>query len=225
MLYFRGCTTTNKLENIFISTEKLLQIANVDYEVLTNENCCGSILLRIGFEKEAKELIKKNIANFSSEKILVSCAGCYKTLKEDYKELFDVDLDIQHTSQLFKKLMDENKLNIKKSDKIVTYHDPCHLTRMEHEFDDPRKLIKSIANLKEMENNRENSKCCGAGGGVKSAFPEIANSIAKSRIKEVEATNCETLITTCPFCKLNLDENSQIEVIDLSEFLLKNLDL
>ncbi|MCL2156868.1 MAG: (Fe-S)-binding protein [Methanobrevibacter sp.] len=223
MLYFQGCTSRKKLENIFISTEKLLKIANVDYEVLANENCCGSILLRIGFDKEAKELIKENIANFQNEKILVSCAGCYKTLKEDYKKLFDVDLDIIHTSQLFKKLFDENKLNIKKPDKIVTYHDPCHLSRLEHKFDAPRELIKSIANLKEMENNRENSKCCGAGGGVKSAFPEIANSIAKSRLEEVEATKCETLITTCPFCKLNLDENSSLEVLDLSEFLLKNI--
>jgi Fe-S oxidoreductase len=74
-----------------------------------------------------------------------------------------------------------------------------------------------------MKNNKENSKCCGAGGGVKSAFPELANSIAKSRVKEVEATKCETIITTCPFCKLNLEENSHFEVLDISEFLLKNL--
>ena len=223
MLYFRGCTTKKKLDNIFYSTEKLLNIANVEYETIADENCCGSILLRTGFEDEAKKLIKENISNFNNEKILVSCAGCYKTLQNDYKDLFPVNLDILHTSQLFKKLIDENKLNIKRSNINVTYHDPCHLARQFFEFDAPREIIKSIANLKEMENNRENSKCCGAGGGVKSAFPEIAKSIAKSKLREVEATKCETLITTCPFCKLNLDENSYLEVLDLSEFLLKNL--
>ncbi|MDR2966601.1 MAG: (Fe-S)-binding protein [Methanobacteriaceae archaeon] len=223
MLYFRGCTTKKKLENIFNSTEKLLKIANVDYEILDDENCCGSILLRIGNDEEAKKLIKNNIATFKNEKILVSCAGCYMTFKEDYKKLFNVNLDVLHSSQLFKKLIDENKLNINASDINVTYHDPCHLTRHSYELDAPRELIKSIANLKEMENNRENSKCCGAGGGVKSAFPDIAKSIAKSRLKEVEDTKCETVITTCPFCKLNLDENSSLEVLDLSEFILKNL--
>ncbi|MCL2116441.1 MAG: (Fe-S)-binding protein [Methanobrevibacter sp.] len=224
MLYFRGCTTKKKLENISSSTEKLLKIANINYEILANENCCGSILLRVGHDEEARKLIKNNISNFKNEKILVSCAGCYRTFKEDYQQLFDVNLDILHTSQLFKNLIDENKLNIKKSDVNVTYHDPCHLTRHSYEFDAPRELIKSIANLKEMENNRENSKCCGAGGGVKSAFPEIAKSIAKARLKEVEATNCETLITTCPFCKLNLDEYSSLEVLDLSEYIFKNLE-
>ena len=223
MLYFRGCTTTKKLKSIFYSTEKLLKIANLDYEVFSEENCCGSILLRIGFEDEAKELIKKNIANFHNQTILVSCAGCYKTLKEDYNKLFNVELDILHTSQLFKKLIDQNKLKVKKSDTNVTYHDPCHLTRHNFELEDSRELIKSIAYLNEMGNNKENSKCCGAGGGVKSAFPEIAKSIAKSRLEEVEAINCEAIITTCPFCKLNLDENSSLMVLDLSEFILKNL--
>ena len=223
MLYFRGCTANERLNNISNSTEELLKIMSVEYETLANENCCGSVLLRTGFVGEAKDIIKDNISNFKNEKVLVSCAGCYKTLKEDYKKLFNLDLDIIHTSQLFKKLIDENKLYIKKSNINATYHDPCHLARYNYEFEAPREVIKSIANLKEMENNRENSKCCGAGGGVKSAFPEIAKSIAKSRVKEVEATSCETLITTCPFCKLNLDENSPFEVLDLSEFLLKNL--
>ena len=223
MLYFRGCTTREKLNNISNSTEKLLKIAKLNYETLANENCCGSFLLRTGFIGEAKKLIKENIATFKDEKILVSCAGCYKTLKEDYKKLFNVDLDLMHTSQLFKKLLDENKFNIKRSDLTVTYHDPCHLGRGSYEYDNPREVIKSIANLKEMENNKENSNCCGAGGGVKSTFSQIAKSIAESRIEEIEATGCETLITACPFCKLNLDDDSLFEVLDLSEFLLRNL--
>lgn len=223
MLYFRGCTTKKKLNNVSNSTEKLLKLADLDYEIWDNENCCGSVLLRIGFIEEAKKLIKNNIYNFKNEKILVSCAGCYKTLQEDYKKLFNVDLDIIHTSQLFEKLIQEYKLNIKRSNINVTYHDPCHLGRQAHEFNAPREVIKSIANLIEMENNRNDAKCCGAGGGVKSAFPEITNSIAKSRLEEAENTKSEVLVTTCPFCKLNLDKNSSLEVLDLSEFVFENL--
>ena len=223
MLYFRGCTANKRLANISKTTEKLLKIANINYQTIEDEICCGSILLGTGFVDEAKEILKNTVSNFENEKVLVSCAGCYKTLKEDYKKLFNIDLDIIHTSQLFNELIDQNKLNIKKSDIDVTYHDPCHLGRCSYEFDAPRDVIKSIANLKEMENNRKNSKCCGAGGGVRSAFPEITKSIAKSRIEEVENINCEILITTCPFCKLNLDENPHLEVLDLSEFILKNI--
>ena len=71
-----------------------------------------------------------------------------------------------------------------------------------------------------MENNRESSLCCGAGGGVKSAYPEIANQMAELRINQAKQTGCSTLVTPCPFCKLNL-ENEDMEVLDLTEFLVK----
>ncbi len=54
MLYFRGCTARQKETGIADATEKLLKLADVDYHVLDDEKCCGSVLLRTGFEKEAK---------------------------------------------------------------------------------------------------------------------------------------------------------------------------
>ncbi len=215
MLYFRGCTAREKLNDIQIATEKLLKLANVDYHVLDDEKCCGSVLLRTGFLKEAQEQIKKNTEIFKGETIITSCAGCYKTLTEDYD-----GLDVIHISQLLNQLIKEGKLNLSKTDLDVTYHDSCHLGRHCGVFDEPRDVIESVANIVEMDNIRENSLCCGAGGGVKSAYPEIADQMAKSRIAQAKETGCETLITPCPFCKLNLT-NDNLEVLDLTEFLVK----
>ena len=78
------------------------------------------------------------------DKILVSCAGCYNTLKNDYKELFGVDLDVIHTSELFNRLIAEGKLLIKKSPNKVTYHDPCHIGRHSGLYDEPREAIMEI---------------------------------------------------------------------------------
>ena len=75
-----------------------------------------------------------------------------------------------------------------------------------------------------MKNNHEYSLCCGAGGGVKSAYPEIASQMAEERINQAIDTNCKVLITSCPFCKLNLKEYS-MEVLDLTEFLVKYGDV
>jgi len=215
MLYFRGCTAREKQTDISKATEELLALAGIDYHVLEDEKCCGSVLLRTGFESEAKEQIEKNTEVLKDEKIIVSCAGCYKTLKEDYE-----GLDVIHISQLLDELIRENKLELTKTDLDVTYHDSCHLGRHCNVFDEPRNVIEIVANLVEMENNRENSLCCGAGGGVKSAYPEIASQMAQSRIAQAKETNCKTLVTSCPFCKLNL-ENDEIEVLDLTEFLVK----
>ena len=215
MLYFRGCTAREKQTSIQDATEKLLDLAGVDYHVLEDESCCGSVLLRTGFIKEGKEQIRKNTEMFNDETVLTSCAGCYKTFREDYE-----NIDVIHISQLLKQLIDDNKLVFTKNDLNVTYHDSCHLGRHMEIFDDPRTVIESVADLVEMENNRENSLCCGAGGGVKSAYPEIADELSKARIKQAKDTNCNILITACPFCKLNLD-NDELEVLDLTEFLVK----
>ena len=215
MLYFRGCTAREKQTGISQATERLLKEAGVDYRTLDDEKCCGSVLLRTGFLKEAEEQIRRNTDVLKGEKIITSCAGCYKTLKDDYE-----GLDVIHISQLLDKLIKEGKIKISKKDFDVTYHDSCHLGRQGGVFDEPREVIKSVANLIEMENNRESSLCCGAGGGVKSAYPEIANQMAELRINQAKQTGCSTLVTPCPFCKLNL-ENDDMEVLDLTEFLVK----
>lgn len=215
MLYFRGCTAREKETSIQKATEKLLDIAGVDYHILEDEKCCGSVLLRTGFFNEAQRQIEKNTEVLNGEKIITSCAGCYKTLKEDYE-----GLDVIHISQLLDELIRDGKLNLEKSGLDVTYHDSCHLARHMVVFDEPRNVIESLATLVEMENNRENSLCCGAGGGVKSAYPEIATQMARTRIDQAMDTGCKTLVTACPFCKLNLS-NDELEVLDLTEFLVK----
>ena len=215
MLYFRGCTAREKQTGIAEATEKLLNVAGIDFHTLDDEKCCGSVLLRTGFIDEAAEQMKKNTEILEGEKIITSCAGCYKTLKDDYE-----GLDVIHISQLLDELIKEGKIKLSKKDLDVTYHDSCHLGRHCDVFDEPRDVIKSVANLVEMENIRENSLCCGAGGGVKSAYPEIANQMASSRITQAKGTGCDILITPCPFCKLNL-ENDDVEVLDLTEFLIE----
>lgn len=215
MLYFRGCTAREKETSIQKATEKLLDIAGVDYHILEDEKCCGSVLLRTGFFNEAQRQIEKNTEILNGEKIITSCAGCYKTLKDDYE-----GLDVIHISQLLDELIRDGKLNLEKGELDVTYHDSCHLARHMEVFDEPRNVIESLANLVEMENNRENSLCCGAGGGVKSAYPEIATQMARTRIDQAMDTGCKTLVTACPFCKLNLS-NDELEVLDLTEFLVK----
>lgn len=219
MLYFRGCTAREKETSIAGATEKLLKLADVEYYTLDNEKCCGSVLLRTGFIDEAREQINKNSELFKDELILTSCAGCYKTLKSDYE-----NIDVVHISQFLDDLIKEGRLDLQKKDLDVTFHDSCHLGRHCDVYDEPRDVIKEVANLVEMENNRENSLCCGAGGGVKSAYPEIADQMAESRINQVKDTNCDILVTSCPFCKLNLD-NDDLDVLDLTEFLVEYGDL
>ena len=227
LLYFRGCTAREKLNSISKATERILRAANIKFETLDDEKCCGSVLLRTGFLDDAIEQMNSNLKDLEGKVILTSCAGCYKTLKEDYKKYLGIDLKVIHISQLLEQLIKADKISLKgKGNLKVTYHDSCHLGRHAGEYEAPRNVIKAISDLVEMENIREKSRCCGSGGGVKSAYGDLSNSIADLRIKEAKGTDADLLVTACPFCKLNLNENSEdLDVLDLSEFVLRHLDL
>ncbi len=224
MLYFRGCTVREKLPRIEMATKQILEKAHIDYCILDDEKCCGSFLLRTGFTDDAREVMARTADKLKGEKILVSCAGCYNALKNDYKELLGVELDVIHTSMLFENLIKEGSINPKKLPVNVTYHDPCHLGRHNGEYDPPREVLKATANLVEMENIKENARCCGAGGGVKSAYPEVASKLARRRIDDVLKTKAEILVTSCSFCLINLEgaggNPEKIKVMDLTEILL-----
>ena len=225
MIYFRGCVARKRLNSIAESTEALLKHAGVDCKTLENETCCGSFLLRTGFTSEAEEVMENTLKKIEGEKIITSCAGCYKTFKKDYPKILGVELDVIHTSQFFRELIKEGKIEAGYLNKTITYHDPCHLGRHSHEYDAPREILDKIANLVEMKRNKEGSRCCGAGGGVRSAFPEITENIAKMRIKDAEDVKAEILVTSCPFCILNLRSISDKKIMDLSEIIIKSVKL
>lgn len=225
MIYFRGCVAREKLKEIGTGTEEILKHAQVDYKILDDEGCCGSFLLRTGFRDDAQKIMKKRLDEIKDEQILVSCAGCYKTFKEDYKEILGVEVDVIHTSKYFLELLNEGKLKIESLNQKVTYHDPCHLGRHLEEYEAPRDIIKKLAQLIEMDLNREKSRCCGAGAGVRSAYPEITSEIAKMRIQDATEINVNTIVTACPFCILNLQSEclEDKEIMDISKLLLKAL--
>ncbi|MFX1418452.1 MAG: (Fe-S)-binding protein [Promethearchaeota archaeon] len=97
-------------------------------------------------------------------------------------------------------------------------------------YESPRKLLEKIQgiNFIEMERIKEYAYCCGAGGGVKSAFPELALNTAKTRIEEAEDTGAEIITSACPFCSSNLKDGinakgSNLRFFDISELVLMAL--
>jgi Fe-S oxidoreductase len=70
-------------------------------------------------------------------------------------------------------------------------------------YDAPRRVLKSIPGVQivEMERIREYAWCCGAGGGVREASPELARWTARERIEEAKASGAKVLASACPWCE------------------------
>ena len=140
-------------------------------------------------------------------------------------------IDIMHYTQFLAGLIDQGRLRFKKEyNRKVTYQDPCYLGKHNRIYEEPRTLLKAIPGLEmvEMERNRENSLCCGGGGGRMWADFDEATHLAEIRVLEALDTGAEVLATACPFCLINfedavkvLDKEDALVVRDVSEILFE----
>ena len=147
------------------------------------------------------------------------------------------ELRVQHYTQFLNELLDERKLKLSsKIDTKVTYHDPCYLGRRSEVFEEPRKLIQHIPGVTfvEMEKSREDSDCCGMGGGRMWMEPPgglvSSQTIAERRVKQALDTGAEILLTACPFCNITLNDavksmekEDSIKVMDITELVSMSL--
>ncbi|HKZ94782.1 MAG TPA: (Fe-S)-binding protein [Candidatus Bathyarchaeia archaeon] len=244
-VYYVGCTSSYREKQLAKSTVEVFRKIGLDFTIMQDEWCCTSPLLRTGQWEtgwvSAKDVAQHNVKEaekLGAKTIVTTCSGCYRAWKKDYMEEYEDILgakhgfEILHTTQLLERLLKEGKLKPTKEVKMrVTYHDPCHLGRHMGVYDAPRALLQAIPGIElvEMPRNRENAWCCGAGGGVKSGYPEWAVEIASERVKEAEDLGVEATVSTCPFCERNLTDamtkcGSKLKIYDVTELLNLSLE-
>ncbi|MEM1988387.1 MAG: (Fe-S)-binding protein [Candidatus Woesearchaeota archaeon] len=214
--YFPGCLTEIKIPELKDNYLEICRILNIRLE-LFDLICCGLPAVNAGNddffldEKRKSQILEENIV-----KIYSNCPSCVFHLKE---KNYNVDHILELIYEKLKVHKKIRKLNMK-----VTFHDPCHLGRYLGKYDLPRDILRLIGcEVVEMKHNKENSMCCGAGGGLINNNPEVAKKIAKERMREAKDV-ANILVTACPLCYLHLKEVSDnVEVYEISTLILKAL--
>lgn len=225
-LFYPGCMLKFAMEKELEAYKKILNKSGIDFITIKEEVCCGSPVLNAGYKKDFRKLIEKNYNLFKEKNvflIITPCPGCYKTFKTEAKKIFPKwDIEVEHFTQTFLKILKKREIKFSPKKEIVSYHDPCHLGRYAEIYEEPREIIKILGGeIKEMKHNRNESICCGAGGGLRANFPEIAKEIAKKRISEVQK-EVEKIITCCGLCAANL-KTADKRTVELSEWILERI--
>lgn len=237
--FYVGCTSSYRMQQLAQDTMKILQSMGEEVAVLgEDEWCCGSVLLRTGQRSQIKEIVEHNVEalkNTGAEIVVASCTGCFKTISDDYPPIYGNKLPFKmmHITQYLAQQIENGKLKFTKSiNEKVTYHDPCHLGLHAGEYEAPRAILKAIPGLElvEMDNIREESRCCGAGGGMKAGMPEVALAIGQVRVDEAEETGASILASCCPFCKTNLSQaieagNKKLVQKDITALVVESMGL
>ena len=187
------------------SLARLFHEGGVDFGILYDgERNSGNDVRRVGEEGLFEMLAEENIATLGGcefKRIVTSDPHSLNTLRNEYPELGGSWSVMHHTTFLLE-LIDAGSLKLpERLSYRVTYHDPCHLGRMNGEYDAPRQILERLGcTLIEMPRNRDNSFCCGAGGGrIWIADPPGAERPAENRIREaVGLPGVELFVVACP---------------------------
>ncbi len=212
---------------------RILQASNVDFGILYEaEMTAGNDVRRVGEEGLFEHLAESNAGTLEGcdfQRIVTTDPHSFNTLKNEYPE-FGAEYPVEHSTQLLQRLLASGDVPLKhKLDRNVTYHDSCHMGRLNQEYDAPRDALGQIGvKIVEMPRNRDNAFCCGAGGGrIWTPDPPDKEKPAEIRMREAsELKGIDAFVVNCPKC-MNMFEDAvkstgneeKFEIVELIELV------
>ena len=185
----------------------ILHHAEVDFGILYDaEKTGGCDIRRAGEEGLWASLADENIELLKTcefDRVFSSDPHTFHTLRNEYPARGG-EWPVFHHSQLLLELLDTGKIEPRRMlGYRVTYHDPCTLGRYNGVYDPPREVLRRIGcDLVEMPRSRDNSFCCGAGGGriwMKELSAGGTPRPSEQRIHEAAAIPAlERFVVACP---------------------------
>jgi Fe-S oxidoreductase len=242
-LFWVGCAgaTEDRAKKTTRAVAELLDLAGVSFAVLgEGETCTGDPARRSGNEFLFQMLAQQNVEVLNeagATKIVVTCAHCFNTIKNEYPQVGG-QYEVVHHTQLLNRLVREGRLTPVAPPSgvpadTVTYHDPCYLGRHNNVYTPPRELIGALPGLTlaEMPRHGSRSFCCGAGGARMWMEESLGTRVNNNRADEAVATGADKIGIGCPFCLVMLTDgltNAQaegrarpeVEVVDVAQLLL-----
>jgi heterodisulfide reductase subunit D len=227
-LLFAGCSADRDSgRRSAIALARLMQTAGEDFAILgAEEKCCGLYAYDLGFRREYDRLRNDNLARIRKAgiaRVVVACGSCLRLWRQ-YADGAEIGAEILHGTEYIAQLIRAGRLNFTKTvRKKITYHDSCHLGRGCGVYEPPRALLRSIpgVELVEMERHRRWAWCCGGGGGVPEAYPDLALWNAEDRMREAMESGAELILTSSALCQRSFAGCSRVSLPtqDLLEFV------
>ncbi|SEM81334.1 (Fe-S)-binding protein [Lihuaxuella thermophila] len=238
-LFFVGSMGSydNRSQKISRALVKILNHAGVKFAILGNkEKNSGDTARRMGNEFLFQQLAADNIALFEKhnvKKIITIDPHAYNIFKNEYPDL-GLQAEVYHHTQVLADLLRQGRIKPTKEVKErITYHDSCYLGRYNGEFDAPRYILQQIpgVELVEMNRNRENGMCCGAGGGMMWMEETEGVRINVARTEQALEVNPSLIGSACPYCLTMLSDGTKakeveerVKTMDVAEILALSID-
>jgi len=218
--FLAGCIANVSFARLNEATVRVLTRNGCEVVVPADQGCCGALHVHAGLRDQGREQAKINIEAVEGsdfDAIITNAAGCGSTLKE-YAELFEHDSEWHGRAAAFSaKVRDINEFlaaielndNLGEMPYTVTYQDSCHLLHGQKVRAQPRKILEAIPGLKFRELPLSEI-CCGSAGVYNVEHTDMAMELLENKMRMVEATGAEIILTANPGCMLQLRTGAQM---------------
>lgn len=215
--YFHGCYANYNNPQLGKDLVKVMNALGIGVQLLKKEKCCGVALISNGFIHQARKQAEQNIHSIRESivdkqmPVIATSSTCTFTIRDEYPHLLgiqnaDVRDHIELATRYIYRLLNRNetKLKFNKDVKLkVAYHTPCHMEKLGWSYYSIE-LLKLIPNV---ELTILDSQCCGIAGtyGFKKENYKTAQDIGESLFKQIEACDCDYVVTDCETCKWQIE--------------------
>ena len=198
---------------------EVLTANDIEVHIPKGQSCCGIPVLVHGDVDTVRTLAKNNIDEFDKtgcEYLITGCGSCGGAWQHDYVDILAADPIYGPKAEYWAKRTYDistfltRVIEFRKPkgqiDRVVTYHDSCHLKKTMKVFAEPREIIKSIPGVTFKEMSAPDT-CCGSGGSYVVSHYDTSSSIGKNKAADINKTGADTVSVGCPACMMQLLDN------------------
>ena len=222
--FFVGCAADAMFRATHWATLRVLQENGCDIVVPDGQGCCGAVRYHAGDDGGARAEADANVDAFDLDDIdavVVNHAGCGAMMKE-YAHYWP-DESQQRRQQFSQKVRDINEFLDElglvpptgRIEAVATYHDACHLGHAQGITNPPRRLLAKIPGL-EIRDLPETEICCGSAGTYNLFQRDMADALAKRKLRNIVKTGAVIVIASNAGCLLQIGREVRRERLPLT---------
>lgn len=224
--FWPGCDAVDKGGDDILAALELFRRVGAEHVrvVDAQQVCAGYPLLAAGYPDMFRwhaGKVAKSLQRFRT--IIVNCSACVYAMRALYPaEGIGLTTEVLALSEFLAQSTARLRAETASERKRVYYHDPCYLARYAGVQDAPRRVLAQVAEVREFGWSGKDTDCCGGGGLLPKTNPDIADAMARKRLRHISNRGGGTVVTSCATCAFMLKRNApdRVFVQDLPTALL-----
>ncbi len=227
MLLLDGCVQPAMSPNINAATARVLDKLDVELIVAPKAGCCGAIRYHMNDQEGGLDDMRRNVdawwpyVEAGVEAIVMTASGCGVTVKEyghllaqdpvyaeKAKRIAALTKDLSEIMPSFEKELVQRLAG--KLSKRVTYHPPCTLQHGQQIRGKVEGVLRACG--VDVKLCADSHLCCGSAGTYSVTQPELSYKLRDNKIKNLEATSPEVIVSANIGCLTHLQSGTDTPV-------------